>query len=81
MNPMFKRILTAAGYALAITYGSVQASGLPQSADGWIILAGVFGGAFWAKFSSNTTIIAANRAPWTEAERSKAALDELNKGL
>lgn len=78
---MVQRIITSAIYALVAVAAAYQASGMPQNADAWgglIVLAIT---TFWAKYSSNTTIIAPNRAAWTDQQRKQEALDELNKGL
>ena len=78
---MAQRIIVSLVYAISAIVAAFQTGGMPQTPEAWIalVMAGVI--AFWGKFSSNTTIMAANRAPWTEAERKKDALDQLNKGL
>lgn len=78
---MTQRILVSLAYAFSAMMATYQAGGMPQTPEAWmaLVMAGVI--AFWGKFSSSTTIVAANRAPWTEAERKQDALDQLNKGL
>lgn len=78
---MTQRIIVSLAYALSAMGAAFQASGIPTTPEGWIglVMAGIV--AFWGKFSSSTTVIAPNRAPWTEEERKKEALDALNKGL
>lgn len=78
---MTQRIIVSLVYAISAMAAAFQATGTPQTVEAWIglIVAGVV--AFWGKFSSSTTIIVPNRAPWTEDERKKEALDALNKGL
>jgi len=81
MNAMLKRILTSLGYAITITVPTVWANGMPDTPDKVGAAVGVFAAAFWAKFSSNQTLIAPNRPAWTDEQRKQEALDQLNKGL
>jgi hypothetical protein len=76
-----QRVIVALLYAIGIVSATLQASGMPQTPEAWIGLVLAFVMGFWAKFSSSQTVVAMNRPAWTEAERSKAALDELNKGI
>ncbi len=78
---MAQRIIVSLIYAVGIVFAAFQATGVPQTPEAWVGLVIAFITGFWGKFSSNTTVIAANRAPWTEAQRKQEALDELNKGL
>ena len=78
---MAQRIIVSLVYALAAVAATIQGAGIPQTPEAWIGLAVTMVVTFWGKFSSNTTVIAANRAPWTDAQRKQEALDELNKGL
>jgi hypothetical protein len=75
------RILTSLGYAVLAAVAAIQVSGVPTTVEGWVALASAAIIAFWGKFSTNTRIIAPNRAAWTPAERKQEALDALNKGL
>lgn len=81
VRQMAQRIIVALMYAISVGMAAWQASGTPQTPEAWGGLAVAVIVAFWGKFSSSQTIIAVNRPPWTEAERAKAALDELNKGI
>lgn len=78
---MAQRIVVSLVYALSAMMAAFQTSGMPQTPEGWLalVMAGLVAG--WGKFSSNTTVIAPNRAAWTETERKQEALDALNKGL
>lgn len=77
---MTQRILTALAYTVVAVVAALQ-TGMPANAEGWIGMAVLAVTTFWAKFSSNTTILAPNRAAWTETERKQEALAVLNKGL
>ena len=78
---MAQRVIVSLAYALSAIMAAYQAGGMPSTPEQWaaLVMAGVI--AFWGKFSSSTTVVAANRAPWTDAERKQEALDALNKGL
>jgi hypothetical protein len=78
---MAQRVLVSLVYAISAMVAAFQAGGMPSTPEQWaaLVMAGVI--AFWGKFSSNTTIVAANRAAWTPEERKQDALDQLNKGL
>lgn len=73
-----QRIVVALMYAVSAIVAAFQATGVPQTVEAWVglLMAGVV--AFWGKYSSNTTLVAADRAPWSEAERKQAALDAIN---
>jgi len=72
---MAQRIIVSLLYAVGIVVAAFQAQGIPSTPEGWIGLVVAFIGAFWAKFSSSTTIIAPNRAVWTPDVR-KVELDK-----
>ena len=78
---MAQRVIVSLVYAISAMAAAFQAGGTPQTIEAWmaLVMAGVI--AFWGKFSSNTTVVAPNRAAWTEQERKQEALDALNKGL
>lgn len=78
---MAQRIVVSLVYAISAMAAVHQAGGMPQTPEAWmaLVMAGVI--AFWGKFSSNTTVVAPNRAAWTPEERKQEALDALNKGL
>ena len=78
---MTQRVIVALAYAISVAAAMWQASGTPETPEAWggFIVAVVIAG--WGKFSSNTTMVAPNRAAWTEQERKQEALDALNKGL
>ena len=78
---MVQRIIVALVYALAAVAATIQGTGIPETPEAWIGLAVTLVVTFWGKFSSSTTIIAPNRAAWTDQQRKQEALDELNKGL
>lgn len=59
-NPMGQRIVTSIVFGLGAAYAVVQASGWPHDVNGWVAVAGAFVVAFWGKFSSSRTIVAAN---------------------
>lgn len=71
-NTMTQRLVAALIYGLTAALSALGAAGIPQSSQGWMAILGVFITAFWGKFSSNTTIVAANRAEWTPEERAAA---------
>jgi hypothetical protein len=65
---MVKRILTALSYtAIAVT--AAMQTNPPQTVEAWIGIGVLAVTTFWAKFSSNTTIVAPNRAVFTPEER------------
>jgi hypothetical protein len=68
-----QRAVVAAGYAVGITATAVAAGGVPTDQEKWLALLGVFVWAFWAKFSSSQTVIAANRPEWTPEQRAANA--------
>jgi cytochrome b len=72
MSPQVQRIIVALGYALSALVATLTATGTPANTEAWIglVIAAVV--AFWGKYSSSTTVFAANRAPWTEAQRALA---------
>ena len=72
---MAQRIIVALMYAVGIVVAAFQAQGVPSTPEGWIGLVVAFIGAFWAKFSSSTTVIAMNRTAWTPEVR-KVELDK-----
>ena len=78
---MAQRVIVSLAYAFSAMFAAYQVSGLPQGAEAWIalVMSGVV--TFWAKFSSNQTIVAPNRPAWTDEQRKQEALDQLNKGL
>jgi hypothetical protein len=76
-----QRIIVALVYAVGIVIAAFQATGTPQTPEAWIGLVIAFIGGFWAKFSSSQTIVAMNRPVWTDSERAKESLAELNKGI
>ena len=78
---MAQRILVSLVYAISAMVAAFQAGGMPATAEQWaaLVMAGVI--AFWGKFSSSTTVVAPNRAAWSDQERKQEALDALNKGL
>jgi hypothetical protein len=78
---MAQRVIVSLAYAVSAMVAAFQATGMPQTPEAWagLVMAGVI--AFWAKFSSNQTVLAANRPAWTEEQRKQEALDQLNKGL
>lgn len=66
---MAQRLIAAIMYG-AVAVGTVlQANGIPQTAEGWIGLAVTFIVAFWGKFSSEQTFLAANRIVWSAEQR------------
>lgn len=69
MNPQVQRIIVALGYAVSAVVATLTATGAPTSVEAWVGLAIAAIVAFWGKYSSNTTVVAANRTPWTEAQR------------
>ena len=68
---MKQRIIVSIGYGLAGVLAAVQVNGLPSTRDGWLGFAGVFVAAAWGKFSSNTTLVAPDRATWTPEQRAE----------
>lgn len=78
---MAQRIVVALAYAISVGMATWQATGTPETPEQWggFVVAVII--AFWGKFSSNTTVVAPNRAAWTEQERKAEALDALNKGI
>jgi hypothetical protein len=76
-----QRVIVAVLYGLSAASAAITATGMPSTPEGWASLAVTFAIAAWGKFSSNTTVIAPNRAAWTPEQRKQEALDELNKGL
>lgn len=61
MSPLLLRVVTALMYAVGVGVAAFQATTPPITVEGWIGLAIAFVVAFWGKFSSNTTVVAANR--------------------
>lgn len=61
MGPLITRILTALLYAIGVGVAAYQATVPPITVEGWIGLGIAVLVAFWGKFSSNTTVVAANR--------------------
>jgi len=66
---MQQRILVALGFGLSAVVASLQVNGLPSTRDGWVGVGIVFVVAAWGKYSSNTTIISADRAVWPPERR------------
>jgi hypothetical protein len=64
---MATRIIVALLYAVGIVGATLTANGVPATPEAWIGLVVAFIGAFWAKFSSSTTLITPNRAGETLA--------------
>jgi hypothetical protein len=78
---MLQRIINSTIYTVGVVFTGGYFTGIPKTPEQWGILAGVVVAIWWGKFSTSTRVIAPNRKEWTEAERAKAALDELNKGI
>lgn len=78
---MTQRIIVALMYAVGVVAATLQGTGIPQTPEAWLGIVMAFVIAFWGKFSSSTTIVAMNRAPWTDTQRAAEALAELNKGI
>jgi len=74
-----QRIIVSLLYAVGAVAAMLQGTGIPATPEAWIGLALSFVTTFWAKFSSNQTIVAANRPAWTDEQRKQEALDALNK--
>jgi len=71
---MQQRIIVAVGFGVSAVIGSLQINGLPATRDGWVGVLLVFVVAAWGKFSSSTTIIAADREQWTPERRTVEAV-------
>ena len=72
VSPMLQRFLIALGYGLSAMMPVLATSldaGIMNEEWGAIFTALVV--AFWGKFSSNTTLLGADRATWTPEEREK----------
>jgi hypothetical protein len=72
----WKRIGTALSYGLITALASYQASH-PSTLEGW--LTGVvtpFAVAAWGKYSSNTTVVAPDRVPWTPEQRAEIVISK-----
>lgn len=66
---MQQRIIIAVGFGVSAVLASLQVNGLPTTRDGWVGVLLVFVVSAWGKFSSSTTIIAADREVWTPERR------------
>jgi hypothetical protein len=64
-----RRIVVALTYAVGISVAAFQAAATPITVEGWIGLGVTFVGAFWAKYSSEQTVLAANRVVWSAEQR------------
>lgn len=71
---MATRIIVALLYAVGIVGATLTASGVPATPEAWIGLVVAFIGAFWAKFSSSTTVISPNRVGETLTSSPKTTL-------
>ena len=78
---LIDRIIKATTYTIGVVVTGGYFTGIPRTPEQWGILVGAVVAIWWGKFSSSKTFISMNRKVWTEEERTKAALDELNKGL
>jgi hypothetical protein len=70
---MKQRLIASVLFGLGGLISALQVNGLPHTPEGWIGLAGVFVAAAWGKFSSNTTLVGADRKVWTSEERAQAS--------
>ena len=61
MNNTVARVITALLYAVGVAVAAYQATVPPISVEGWVGLAVAFVVAFWGKFSSASSVVAANR--------------------
>lgn len=66
---MTNRILMAVVYGIGAILVVLQTQGVPSTVEGWIGIVVSFIVAAWGKFSSEQTLIAANRKIWTESQR------------
>lgn len=69
MNPELYRVFSAILYGLAALLATLQAAGIPQTAEGWIGVVVSFLIASWGKYSSSQTLVAPNREAWTPEQR------------
>jgi hypothetical protein len=69
-----QRIIVAIGFGVSAVLGSLQVNGLPSTRDGWVGVGIVFVVAAWGKYSSNTTVIAPDRAVWPPERRTVEAI-------
>ena len=72
---MKQRLTATVLFGLAAVIAAVKVNGLPSTNEGWIALAGTFVVAAWGKFSSNTTMIGADREEWTPEKRAAVLKD------
>jgi hypothetical protein len=72
-DKMGQRLLAAAIFAVVTFVGILQTSGMPKDLAGWVTAVVTALVAGYGKYSSNTTILAPNRAEWTPAERAANA--------
>jgi hypothetical protein len=70
---MQQRIVAAALFGISAVLASLQVNGLPSTREGWLGVGGVFMVAAWGKFSSSTTLLAADREVWTTERRTVEA--------
>lgn len=74
VSRMTQRILTALTYTVVALVAAFQATGVPATTEAWIGLAVLALTTFWGKFSSNTTVVSANRAGEAAADRPPTTL-------
>lgn len=65
---MVKRLVTAGLYGAGAVIAALQVK-IPTNKNEWGALVGVFAFAAWGKFSSEQTVVAANRPVWSVQER------------
>lgn len=61
MSPLLARVITAVIYAITAGVAAYQAAAQPITTEGWIGLGIAVIVAFWGKFSTSTSVVAANR--------------------
>ena len=66
---MAERIGNAVVYMIVAVMGIIGGTGIPHTWEGWMGLVVTAITAFWGKFSSEQTLVAANRKPWPDEVR------------
>lgn len=71
------RVVNALVYAVIVGLGAVVTAGkIPEDIVSWCGLALAVVTAGWGKYTQDSSLLSANRTPWTEQERSEKATVE-----